>query len=216
MVPQAYSSFFMVMAEGGAALLGLLFVAVSMRRNGGGAPQQQLAEPVVLADAALFALADGFVISAAALHPGLNVAYPALAMSALGLVWAFGALSYLWGEWAKSLSCELRRYRRRVVLPNLVGLLVMACQIDAALRLAIHPGSPAATGLLAGAVLGYYAIALVRAWALVGGAHYGPRAALSESKANRNLLRERHYPPWPRVRRGPRGPSAMTRTELRA
>jgi hypothetical protein len=209
MVHRDFVSFFTVMAEGGAALLGLLFVAVSIRRAGQGA-RPQVAEAVVLADAALFALADGFIVSASALHPRLNVAYLALTMSLFGLAWAISALNHLAREWARNFSPQFRWYRLRVVIPNLIGPALLIIQVDAAVRLSIHSGDESATGLLATAVLGYYSLALLRAWALVGGAHYGLRAALLETPAP-VLLRERHLPHWPHVHHGPRGPSPMSR-----
>jgi hypothetical protein len=88
MVNSRFVSFFSIMGEGGAALLGLLFVAVSIRRAGR-APQEP-AEAVVVADATLFA----------ALHPDLNVGYVALAMSVVGLAWG-PARSFTFGSFGK-------------------------------------------------------------------------------------------------------------------
>jgi hypothetical protein len=214
MVPSHFVSFFSVMGEGGAALLGLLFVAVSIRRATG-APKE-LAEAVVLADATLFALADGFIVSMAALHPQLSVGYVALGMSAVGVWWAIHGLIHLRGVWMKNGSGDLRSFRLHVVVPNLTGLLLNTGQIVAAIRLAIRPEDDAAMGLLATVLLGYYSIALLRAWALVGGAHYGPRAAFSEANRAPTLLalKQHHLPRWPHVRHGPRGPSSMTRPQV--
>jgi hypothetical protein len=205
------ATFFTAMSEGGAALLGLLFVAVSLRRTESVGEQPREAE--VLADGTFFALADGFVVSSAALYSKLNVAYVALGMSAYGLVWAARGLNHLRRAWARSPSPRFHQYRFRLVVPNLAGLLCNAAQIVAAVRLVIHPGDEGATGILSRVVLGYYGIALLRAWTLVGGAHYGPRAALSEAERapTRVLLREHHLPPWPHVRHGLRGPSPLSR-----
>jgi hypothetical protein len=210
-VPHDLETFFAMMAQSGAALLGLLFVTLSIRRSSPAI--QQPVEAIVLADATFFSLADGFVVSSAALHPKLDVAYAALGMSAFGLVWATRALNFLRIEWARNASPELRRYRLRVIGPNLSGLPLNAAQIYAAVRLLLHAREVASLGVLATVVLAHYVIALLRAWTLVGGARYGLRSALAEAERapTRVLLRERHLPPWPHVRHGPRGPNALNR-----
>jgi hypothetical protein len=210
MIPGHFEGFFTAMAGAGATLLGLLFVAVSIRRAS--ELEAQLAEAAVLGDATLFALADGFVISAVALHPAGHVAFVALGMSAVGFAWAARGLIHLTRAWARNSSRDLRRWRFRLVAPNLTGVLVNAAQVMAAVRLALDPTDAAAVEILAGVVVAYYVIALLRAWTLVGGAHFGPRAAFSDRQQPfTSLLRQRHLPPWPHVRHGPRGPSAMTR-----
>jgi hypothetical protein len=214
MVPGLFEHFFMAMSEGGAALLGLLFVAVSIRRTSNA---EQPAEAAVLGDATLFALADGFVISAAALHPAVRVAYVALVMSVVGYVWAARGLIHLNRAWARNRSRDLQRWRFRLIGPNLIGLLVNGTQVVAAVRLVFDPTDNTAVGLLASVVLAYYLIALLRAWVIVGGAHFGPRAAFSDGHTtSATLLRQRHLPPWPQVRHGPKGPSPMSRPPLRA
>jgi hypothetical protein len=203
MVPAHYESFFSAMSTGGATLLGLLFVAVSIRRSAS-ADQQQPTEAVVLADATLFALANGFVVSSAALHPKLNVAYVALPISALGFIWLIRVFGRFRRAWATNSSAELRRYRFRVVAPNLVGPLLNGCQVTAGVRLAMHPGDDASMGLLAAVVLGCYSLALLRAWALTGGTRHGLRGAFSEARRSpsRVLLRESNLPRSPHVHPG--------------
>jgi hypothetical protein len=212
-VPQELASFFSVMAQCGAALLGLLFVTVSIRRGTDATREaRESMEAVVLADATFFALADGFVVSSAALHPKLDVAYAALGMSAFGIAWTIRAFRCLIRAWAKNASLELRSYRFNVVWPNLTGLLLNAAQIYVAVRLLIRPRDISWLEALGTVLLAYYTLALLRAWTLVGGAHYGLRAALSEARREptRVMLKERHFPPWPHVHHGPRGPSRMT------
>jgi hypothetical protein len=208
-MPPPFVAFFAAMAQVGATLIGLVFIAVSMRQTSQ-APKAPI-EISVLADATLFALADGFLVSSAAVHPALNTAYVALAMSALGLAWAALAGIHLMRERARNRSAALRTFRLRVVVPNFIGLLINVTQIDAGVRLLRRPGDEAATGLLASVVLLYFALALLRAWTLVGGAHFGPRATLSAVEPVRGLLRERRLPTWPHVHHGPRGGSPMSR-----
>jgi hypothetical protein len=209
MIPAHFVTFFTAMAEGGATLLGLLFVAVSIRRTS--SATQEPTEAVVLADSALLALTNGFIVSAAALQPQIGVGYVALAMTTLVFVWAIHAMMQLKQAWGRSSSPELRGFRFRVVIPNLTVLILGAAQVDAAARLAIHPRDEGAVGLLADVVLGCYSIALVRAWMLVGGADFGLRAAFTKVQQTRALLRQRHLPAWPQVHRGPKGPSPLTR-----
>jgi hypothetical protein len=186
MVFPRFENFFTAMAEGGATLLGLLFVAVSIRNRTGrarGELSQELSEAVVLADATLYALADGFVISAAALLPQVNVAFVALTMSALSLLWAIHSAVHLKWAWEANASREVWTQRIRVLAHHLGGLIIEVGQIDAAVRLLIHPGDEKAVGLLADVVLSYYSLALLRAWVLVGGAHHGPRAMLGRLRS---------------------------------
>jgi hypothetical protein len=215
MLSPSFETFFAAMTAGGATLLGLVFVAVSIRRATH-ATQGRPAEAEVLADATLFAMADGFLVSAAAIHPMVNVGYVALAMCAFGLLWAIGAFAGLGRVWARNPSPELRRYRFRVVAPNLLGMLLNATQAVVGVRLVTNPGDETSLGVLGGVILGYYGLCLLRAWALVGGSRFGPRSTFSEARRSpeRLVVREHRMPRWPHAHHGPRGPSAISRSPV--
>jgi hypothetical protein len=191
-VPSHFDSFFAAAAECGATLLGLLFVAVSIRCSEPGI--EIPSEQVALTDTTLFTFANGFILSMTALQPTLNVAYVALAMSAVGLLWGVHVSFHVWRSAAASPSPAARRYRLWLIIPNYGGLVLIAAEIDAGVRLAIHPNDESAVGLLSNVVTAYYAVGLVRAWVLVGGAPYGPRGVLGglRRRTSRNGNRRPH------------------------
>jgi hypothetical protein len=85
MVPDIFSTFFLATSSGGAALIGLLFVATSI------SPERvfsRSASPVLtaVATSAFMALVNAFFISIAALIPKSNVGYTALVLALAGIV----------------------------------------------------------------------------------------------------------------------------------
>lgn len=81
MVPAAFDNFFLATSSGGAALIGLLFVATSIspvRIFSRKAPP----EVEAVAVSAFTALVNAFFVSVAALIPGSNVGYTALVWAA--------------------------------------------------------------------------------------------------------------------------------------
>src|SRR5437868_13015820 len=85
MVPAEFSNFFLATAGAGAALIGLLFVAISInpaRIFSEEAPKERQA----IASGAFTALVNAFFVSTSALIPGVNLGVAALVMSAVGLL----------------------------------------------------------------------------------------------------------------------------------
>jgi hypothetical protein len=177
MVASSFVDFFTTMTEAGAALLGLVFVSVSIRRAGGDEADATPGEST-LADAALLLLANGFFISAVAIVPGTHVAYAALPLSMLALWRAVVVGVGLTRAWRAIPSSSLHLVR--VLAPNVVSIVVAVAQGDAAIRLLAHPQDEGATRLLAITVLVNDAVALVRSWMLIGGAREGLRAVLPQ------------------------------------
>jgi hypothetical protein len=163
----------MAMASAGAALLGLLFVAVSVtpQRTFGRAAY---VEREAVASSAFTALANAFFVSAAALLPGASIGPAALALSAAGLF----STVYLA---ARAVPAVLRRTRgirrgRRLVslLVTLLGsVAVYASELLTALALTSDPTDSGLVSGLAGLVLAVYGLALVRAWELLGAPRFG-------------------------------------------
>src|SRR6266700_1855399 len=84
MVPAAFANFFVASTGAGAALVGLLFVALSI------APEQTVLEGAslekrALATSAFTALLNAFFISLAALIPSSNLGWTALVLSLVAL-----------------------------------------------------------------------------------------------------------------------------------
>src|SRR5918911_2629615 len=95
MVPQAFASFFVGSMSASAALVGLLFVAVSIkpeRITARGAPP----EPQAVAASAFTALTNAFFISLAGAVPGLNLGSVALWASLASLAQTLNLGRKLW------------------------------------------------------------------------------------------------------------------------
>src|SRR6476646_9964243 len=85
MIPASFDNFLLAVASAGAALIGLLFVAISVR------PERlfgarAVREHAAVATSTFTALINGFFISAAALLPAENVGGVALAFALVGLL----------------------------------------------------------------------------------------------------------------------------------
>jgi len=84
MIPNAMDNYFLASAGAGAALVGLIFVAISLW------PREKLIEAPpawrAVAGGSFFALINAFFISLSALNTGLNLGWPVLAMCLIGLV----------------------------------------------------------------------------------------------------------------------------------
>lgn len=178
MVPPTFFNFFSSMAQGGATLLGLLFVAVSIRRSDGGGGDES-SEEAVLADASLLAMANGFVVSAFALVPNLNVGLVALPMSMVGLYWAGDVAVRLMRAWGDEGVVSRWLYRIRALGPTAVALALGLTEVPVAIRLLQNPHDEWTVRALAVVIVGYYGVALLRSWMLVGGARHGIRAVLT-------------------------------------
>ncbi len=171
MVPANFTNFFVASAGAGAALVGLLFVAVSI------APEQIVSatapvERRALATSAFTALLNGFFISLGALIPG-NMGWLTLVVSIAGVL---NSLSLGWNllkerqNWAS--------VARRLFL--MVGSLVLyGFEVYYAVLIMQAPTETGGIYLLAWLLLGIYGLGLLRAWQLLGARRYGILSWLS-------------------------------------
>jgi hypothetical protein len=160
MVPAQYISFLLASAGASAALIGLLFVAVSVdpeRVFGRQAVAQRQAEAL----SAFTALVNVFFISLGGLDPGLNIGTLAVIMGILALSQTL-ALLRLWPRWQHD-----RQVVRGLIL-FIASAAVYGYQIWTAQHLIGTPRDISALNSLLGLLLGAYAIGLVRAWELLG------------------------------------------------
>jgi hypothetical protein len=175
MVPSTFSNFFLAMAGASAALLGLLFVAISVnpeRTLGRGAA----AERRSLATNAFTALIVAFFISMAALLPGSDVAGTFVALACLGAV-ASVRLGIQLVHYHLRLPSRTRPLWLRLVqaLTTVVGsLIVYGFLFSASLRLSLQPRDVPDVALVAMLVLVCCGLGLFRAWELLG----APRAGV--------------------------------------
>ena len=176
MVPAEFGNYFVAMAGAGAALIGLLFVAISINpeRTFG---RRAKVERQATADNAFSALANAFFISAAGLIPGRQIIGPTAAVLASVSLVNSGLLAF------RAVPPMYRRARR---IRHWRGLLAMAAmvlisigvygdELANAITLLRDPSATGAIFVLATLVLVVYGIALIRAWELLG----APRSGIS-------------------------------------
>jgi hypothetical protein len=157
----SYQGFFTAAASAAAALIGLLFVAVSV------APQRLAAEETrvesqIRAGAALVAFTDVLVISLVGLIPNTGIGWITMSAAVGGI--AFSAAS------GRSLREEARRgfaSRRSFVL---VAVLVMIFtgELIAGIVLVGKPHDKSGLDTVCGLLIGSTALGIARAWQLVG------------------------------------------------
>jgi hypothetical protein len=161
MVPAPYITFLLASAGASAALVGLLFVAISVapdRVFGRKAVAQHQTEAL----SAFTALVNAFLISLGGLDPGINIGTLALVMGLLALSQTL-ALLRLWPSWRH----EQRMVRGLILFVVSAG--AYGYEIWTAQYLIRTPKDTNALDTLLGLLLGAYAIGLVRAWELLGG-----------------------------------------------
>ena len=181
MVPASFHDFFLAMSGAGAALIGLLFVAVSINSEQIVGPQAA-PERQGVAASTLTALVTGFVISSFALIPPVNLGYVALAAASLGLGQSL-LLGARLGRRAVSESAQPPR-RRRYRLARafaFTGLSLFLYGFELVLGRRVVAGSTTSDTIasLAVVLVSIYVMGLFRAWTLLGARRGGPGAWLN-------------------------------------
>ena len=178
MVPEDVRDFFLGSAGVAGALIGLLFVAISVA-SGRPAREEAAAQPYrVRASAALSAFTNALAVSLFALIPGHKIGPTALAVGLGGLVFVATAL----------LSLIRRRQRGRPMLRDAVFLLslVVAFTIQMVQGIAViaKPDNADAVNTIAVLVVVCFLIGIARAWELIGGPSF------SFTHERRSLVRD--------------------------
>jgi len=161
--PEEFHEFFTAAAGVAGALVGLLFVAVSVtmeRMEEQGETQIHR----IRAATALTAFSNALTVSLFALIPDLDIGWPAFFVSAGGILFVLGALLSMF-------RLGLRRpgeLRNALFLVGLVVLLVF--QLLAAIRLINHHGAYQTISIL---VVFCFLIGISRSWELIGGPSIG-------------------------------------------
>jgi hypothetical protein len=163
MVPPQFTSFFI--ASAGAALVGLLFVAVSI------APERivMATAPIerrAMAASSFTALLNAFFISLGALIPW-NVGSLILFMSAAGLT---NSLFLTWNLLKERQSWQNVLRRLFLILASFV---IYGYELYVAIGLLYEPNNLGIFYSLTGLLLTVYGIGLTRAWQLLGASRYG-------------------------------------------
>ena len=160
MVPPEFLSFFMTAAGAGGALIGLLFVSVSIAPHRTVQPSAPI-EARVMSSSAFTALINGFFISLGAVLPFWNIGVFALVMSLIGLINSLNQgwlMLRPWPSWQNAL--------RRVWL-TVVSIFLYAYELVIAIHIITSP-THTSVFILGILIMGIYGLALLRAWELLG------------------------------------------------
>jgi hypothetical protein len=161
-----FTSFFVASAGAGAALVGLLFVAISVnpgRNAGPSAPPERQA----VAASAFTALINAFFLSLAALISSNTLGGVAMAVSAVSIV---ATLRLIGDLFPPHLSPRL--YLRHGGFLA-IGLLVYGLQFFDGFQYTRYPRDAGWSYSIAYLLLGIYATGLTRAWQLIGAKRRG-------------------------------------------
>jgi hypothetical protein len=165
MTLEAAHDFFVASASVAGALIGLLFVAISV------APERVLGPEAsevhgVRAAATLTAFSNALTVSLFALVPGFHVGGPATAVALVGLVFILRALLSVTPSWRAG------RFQWRD-LSFLVGQFILfIVQLVAAIKLDQNESSSGDLQTICVVVVVCFLIGIERAWELVGGPHF--------------------------------------------
>jgi hypothetical protein len=166
-VPENIHDFFVACASVAGALIGLLFVAISVAADRLAREEAQSQVHRIRAAAALAAFIDALAVSLFSLIPGQKIGPTAVAAASSGIVFVAAAL----------LSLIRRHQLRRGILPDLVfllGLLVtFVVQLINGADVLAQPGKSGAVYTIASMVVVCFLIGIARAWELIGGPSIG-------------------------------------------
>jgi hypothetical protein len=162
MVPESYHEFFLASAGAAAALIGLLFVAISVAPERISGPKASLVEQT-RASSALTCFLIPLAVSLVALLPDSRLAIVAIVLAAAGLVFV---------------AATIRRYfsvprAQRESIRGLVGLVgftvVLGVILGFGILAAVEPSSTAPASAISGATIASILLGVERAWSLIGG-----------------------------------------------
>ena len=155
MVPSVYDSYFAAMATASAALIGLLFVAASVRDETIFGPKA-MPGGEALAVTAFIGLVSPFVVSLLGLIPKVNIGEPAVIMAVISIV--------------ATVRLQRRLHAGKNLIALIITLLAYAAQFGFGVLLLVDPHSDQLINLSV-IVFVPLIVSLQRAWSLLKGKH---------------------------------------------
>jgi hypothetical protein len=166
-VPEEIHDFFLAGGGVAGALIGLLFVAISVSAERLARQDHDAQLHRVRASAALTAFLNALVISLFALVPGQKIGLTAVIVGFLGLGFVAAALLSLWrvrhARWATA--------RDAVFLLGLVVVFVV--QVITGVQIIAQPADSGNVNTVAVLVIVCFLLGIARAWELIGGPSIG-------------------------------------------
>ncbi len=171
MLDAEFRDFFAATVAAAGALVGLLFVALSVDSRRTDATPPVIRQ--VRAAAALLAFVNTLAISAFGLVPGCNLGYPAVVLGGTGILFTAAAIKTLFTNPAT------RGLRWRQLFLVALLLAIFGAEVVSGALLLARPGNGTPANVIAYAVAASMLVGVARAWELVGARETGLMASLA-------------------------------------